>query len=273
MNNLANIKKDYLKNGYVIVRKCLDRKSIDLILNNLCDGYFKYNPNSSFKFKSKPWLSQKFHKEFKNFKKKNPETFSEIYDLAQSSVAISKMISSEKITKIASSLLNCNKSSLSHYQNMIRMDTPYNKKNKSAWHQEVQFFYNPGIVFWAPLIKMFQKIGYLKILEKSHLLGEIEYQRNKPSSYATSRLSTSEIPKKTLSSYLKRFKLVQAKLQLGDAVFFGSNLLHSSSDNVSNFTRFSCQTRFFNTLGNNFAPFRPKIFLNPYSCKRLNRKF
>ena len=264
---------NFKKNGYVIVRKIVTNKEINLILENICESYFKYNPNSNFKNQSKPWLLSNFHKEFKDYQNQEPETFSEIYDSAQSSVAVSKLISSNKILNIASYLLNCRKTNLSHYQNMVRMDTSHNKKNKSAWHQEVQFFYNPGIVFWTPLIKMKKNLGYLKVLEKSHTNGEIDYKVKKPSSYTTSRLSTCEIPKKILNFYLKNFKKISAKVSLHDAIFFDSNLLHSSGSNVSLFTRFSCQTRFFNTLSNSFAPFRPKIILNPHSSKRLNRNF
>ena len=267
------LKKNFKKNGYIIVKKIISNKEIISVLENICESYFRYNPNSKFKNLSNPWHSSNFHKEFKVFQIKDPETFSEMYDSAQSSVVVSKLISSNKILNIASSLLNCQKTNLSHYQNMVRMDTPYNKKNKSAWHQEVQFFYNPGIVFWAPLIKMTNKLGYLNLLEKSHIGGEIDYKIRNPSSYTTSRLSTCEIPKKILHFYIKKFKKISAKVSLNDAVFFDSNLLHSSGDNTSIFTRFSCQTRFFNNLSKDFAPFRPKIILNPHASKRLNRNF
>ena len=58
-----------------------------------------------------------------------------------------------------------------------------------------------------------------------------------------------------------------------DALFFSSNLLHSSGENTSKKIRFSCQTRFFNSTSDEFAAFRPKLILNPYSVKKLRRKF
>ena len=97
-------------------------------------------------------------------------------------------------------LLRCQPIELSQTGNMIRMDTPNDVRNKTAWHQEMQFVYNPGLVLWIPLVEITDNIGPLHILEKSHLDGEIVVERNEIRDYTTSRVSKCEIPEKILSA-------------------------------------------------------------------------
>ena len=62
------------------------------------------------------------------------------------------------------------------------------------------------------------------------------------------------------------------KINKGDALFFDTKLIHSSGDNTSKRIRFTCQTRFGNSLSNEFAAFRPNATYNPYAMKKLGRK-
>ena len=209
-----------------------------------------------------------FHEEIIKFRDENQNEFSEVYDICQSSIPLVQLITSKRISEICAILLHCQPIELSQIGNMVRMDTPNDTRNKTAWHQEMQFVRNPGLVLWIPLVEITDDIGQLHILEKSHLDGEIILESYETSDYTTSRVSKCEIPEKILEKYEEK----AIKINKGDALFFDNMLLHSSGDNTSKRIRFTCQTRFGNSLSNEFAAFRPSRDFNPYAMKKLGRK-
>ena len=151
---------------------------------------------------------------------------------------------------------------------MIRMDMPNDTRNKTAWHQEIAFVRNPGLVLWIPLVEITKEIGPLHILEKSHINGEITIERNDIHDYKTSRVSKTEIPEEELNKYDEK----AIEIDKGDALFFDTKLIHKSGDNISKKIRFSCQTRFSNVLSQDFAAYRGDMVFNPHSIEKLNRK-
>ena len=273
MQNSEKILKEFSLNGYYVAKNILKKKNLDNVLDNFCRIYFKTNPKSKFLKYKRSWENNNFNKEISRFCVKKNKEFSEIYDSCQSSIVASQITSNEKIFKTVSTLLRCKFVDLSYYLNMVRMDIPFDKRNNAAWHQEVQFFYNPGLTVWVPLTKISDNMGFLNILEKSHSRGEIVFRIKKPNNYSTSRVSRCEISRKILSEYQKKYKHKKVKVSRGDVIFFNNNLLHKSGNNTSNRVRFTFQTRFFNTASSEFAAFKAKLLLNPFSAKKLKRKF
>jgi len=265
MNEMVKNFKNY---GYYIAKNIVSENECKSILENVLQNYMKRNPSSEFTKKVVEIEDNSLIQEMIKFREENPETFSEIYDACQSSIPLVNLITSEKITKIASKLLNCEISNLSQIGNMTRMDTPYDTRNKTDWHQEIAFVRNPGLVLWIPLVEMTDDIGPLHILQKSHLEDEIVIERNKIREYTKSRVSQTEIP----NGILQKFEDITVKMEKGDALFFDTKLIHKSGDNTSKRIRFSCQTRYMNSLADDFASFRPATSFNPHSMKRVNRK-
>jgi len=176
--------------------------------------------------------------------------------------------------KTVSKLLNTDPIFITNYENVVRIDVPYDKRNKAAWHQEVQFFNNPGLVMWLPLVKINKESGLLNILKGSHIEGELDFVINKKFNYTKARSATCEIPKKTLRRLFINYKKIKIKVGIGDVLFFDNYLLHSSGKNKSNFIRFVTNARFFDSNSNEYVPFRPSLLYNPYSMKKFsNRKF
>ena len=268
MHNHKQILKKFDGDGFYIAKNVVKENQIANILENVCKVYFKNNPSSKFPKDKKPWNNDLFHEEVIKFRDENSNEFSEVYDTTQSSIPVIQLVTSEKISEIAAMLLRCRPIELSQYGNMVRMDTPNDVRNKTAWHQEMQFVYNPGLVLWIPLVEITDDIGPLHILEKSHLDGEIIIERNEIRDYTTSRVSKCEIPEKILEKYKEKI----IKINKGDTLFFDTKLIHSSGDNTSKRIRFTCQTRFGNSVSNEFAAFRPSMTYNPYAMKKLGRK-
>ena len=268
MHNHKQILKKFDGDGFYIAKNVVKENQIANILENVCKVYFKNNPSSKFLKEKKPWDNDLFHEEIIKFRDENSNKFSEVYDSSQSSIPVIQLVTSERISEIAAMLLRCRPIELSQYGNMVRMDTPNDVRNKTAWHQEMQVARNPGLVLWIPLVEITDDIGQLHILEKSHLDGEIILESYETSDYTTSRVSKCEIPEKILEKYEEK----AIKINKGDALFFDNMLLHSSGDNTSKRIRFTCQIRFGNSMSNEFAAFRPSRDFNPYAMKKLGRK-
>jgi ectoine hydroxylase-related dioxygenase (phytanoyl-CoA dioxygenase family) len=268
MTEIEKISDTFDQEGFCIVRDIITEEQISNVFDNIIKIYFKLNTKSDLVYEEGLWKNELFHEEMIKFRQSDPGYFSEMYDSCQSSNSLSKVVLDEKILDVTSNLLKCKKEELSFSGNMTRMDVPGDTKNKTAWHQEIAFVRNPGLVLWIPLVEITEDIGPLHILERSHANGEIVVDRNDINQYTTSRVSETEIPKIILDKYKEK----SIKIDLGDALFFDTNLIHSSGTNTSKRIRFSSQTRFFNALSNDFAPFREKEVYNPHAMQRLNRK-
>ena len=262
------MQESFRNDGFYIGKQVVSEEEIKGILENVQHNYLKKNPLSEFTNMDVQIEDELLIEEMIKFREENPAIFSEVYDSCQSSIPLVNLITSKKISEIASVLLNCKISQLSQIGNMTRMDPPHDVRNKTDWHQEIAFVRNPGLVLWIPLVEMTDDIGPLHILKKSHLEGEIIIERNKIREYTTSRVSQTEIP----NEILKKFEDIPVKMEKGDALFFDTKLIHKSGDNTSKRIRFSCQTRYMNSMVHDFASFKPSVDWNPHSMKRLNRK-
>ena len=165
MENHKQILKKFEGDGFYIVKNIVKENQITDILENVCKVYFKNNPSSKFLKEKKPWDNDLFHEEIIKFRDENSNKFSEVYDSSQSSIPVIQLVTSERISEIAAILLRCKPIELSQFGNMVRMDTPNDARNKTAWHQEMQFARNPGLVLWIPLVEFTDDIGLLRILE------------------------------------------------------------------------------------------------------------
>ncbi len=254
--------------GFYIAKNVVEKNDIEKILESISRVYFKHHKDSEFLKNEKPWNDLKFQKEIIKFRERNPDDFSIVYDSCQANAPLTQLVSSKKIIEVASKLLQCKEIDLSVSGNMIRMDTPNDTRNKTAWHQEIAFVRNQGLVLWIPLVEITNDIGPLHILEKSHANGEIIVERNNIYDYKTSRVSKTEIPESELNKYNEKAIIVNK----GDALFFDTNLIHKSGDNITEKIRFSCQTRISNIISEDFAAYRTGMNFNPHSLERLNRQ-
>ena len=268
MKNYKQIQEKFDHDGFYIAKNIVKENQIKKILDTFCKVYFKNNSSSNFIKKKKIWDEDLFHQEIIKFRNEKPNKFSEVYDTVQPCVSVFHILTGERISQIVATLLRCKPIELSVYGSMVRMDTPHDVRNKAAWHQEIAYVRNPGLVLWIPLVEITDNIGPIHVLEKSHLDGEIIIERNETCDYKTSRVSKSEIPEKILEKYNDK----AIKINKGDALFFDTNLMHKSGDNTSKRIRFSCQTRFANSVSNEFAAFRPDKTFNPHAIEKLGRK-
>lgn len=104
------------------------------------------------------------------------------------------------------------------------------------WHQDYGYWYNNGCLL--PLMASClisvsaatKEMGCLQVLRGSHLMGRIDHGK-------TGDQTGADLER--VNAALERMELVYCETQPGDAIFFDSNLLHRSDQNVSPAARWS----------------------------------
>jgi len=124
---------------------------------------------------------------------------------------------------------------VAHYHSKVTQKAP-RTGGAWEWHQDYGYWYKNGFLYPDMLSVMIAltpstvENGCLQVLPGSHRMGRVEH------------LNTGEQvgadPEK-VAAYSSQHEVIYAELQPGDALFFHSNLLHSSGQNTSENPRWS----------------------------------
>lgn len=159
----------------------------------------------------------------------NPACITQVYDDMRDDDVFIKLGLLPKITDAVSTLIRQPKL----YKKVpFRIDVPFQTKELAFWHQDD--FYVKGndeeLTVWIPLFDTKVQQGCLQVMPKSHAHGKVQH--------------TLKVGKKTLpaSGYENEIRYVE--MNRGDALFFSSFLLHTSSLNISDEIRYSIQLRY-----------------------------
>jgi hypothetical protein len=145
----------------------------------------------------------------------------------------------------------------------VRFDLPNEDQFRSHWHQE--FAYNPqspeGLVFWIPLVDVYQGMGSVEIMRSSNKGGLIEH--NELEKYSFKRgLYRVGIPNE--EALLKIYPVDQPLSNAGDILLMRFDTIHQSGRNVSDRLRVTLQVRYFGfdhpEAAAHFWPSRPSEF-------------
>jgi ectoine hydroxylase len=104
------------------------------------------------------------------------------------------------------------------------------------WHQDYGYWYQNGCLYpymascLIALDRASRENGCLQVLRGSHLMGRIEHGRFGE--------QTGADPER-VNAALERLELVYCEMEPGTGLFFHSNLLHASSANTSDRSRWS----------------------------------
>lgn len=163
----------------------------------------------------------------------NPDCVAKIYDEMRDHQVFIELGLSPKITNIVSELI---RQPALYKKVPFRIDVPFETKELAFWHQD-DFYVkgnNEELTVWIPLFDTKVQHGALQVMPRSHKDGKVPH--------------TLKIGKKTLpaSGYGNEIRYVE--MARGDALFFSSFLLHSSSLNISDEIRYSIQLRYSSSL-------------------------
>jgi len=279
----SSIIDSYKSDGYVVVKGLLDPELLDQQLKNIYKILRRFHkPSHILEDIKEPWKNMLLHEEIINFRQTDPKLFSGFYDSLQSSVALTRIVSSKKLLDCAAGLLELEACELSSNEQASRVDVPFDTRNSLDWHQDISYFRRnvhglKCVSCWLPLVEMTEETGFLEVCVKSHLDGLasgftnkwIENKGQEKKDFDESDFLTTETVSIKDDVNIDKYKVERVKTSTGDVLFFNMFLIHRSGRNESKKIRFSCQNRFHGATSPDFLPFRTRPQNNPFMQKLI----
>jgi ectoine hydroxylase-related dioxygenase (phytanoyl-CoA dioxygenase family) len=216
---MNEIKDSYINQGYFLVRSLLSYQDLESIEEQVRLSI------------SRHWrvITDLNDPVWVGYAVENPACVTRVYDDMRDHDLFIRLGLLPKIVDIVSMLINQPKL----YKKIpFRIDVPFETKELAFWHQDD--FYVKGndeeLTVWIPLFDTKVQQGCLQVMPKSHTHGKIPH--------------TLKIGKKTLPASAYENEIRYVEMNRGDALFFSSYLLHSSSLNISDEIRYSIQLRY-----------------------------
>ena len=225
--------------GFLIKRSFLKNKEIEKIINTIKkDPNFKFLFNKGDQINKDKYLS----KNEVNVKRYGMERKILLWnDPGNDILGITSRL--EKVVGAMEQLLL---DEIYHYHSKIT-DVPVGRSGWS-WHQDYGYWYQNGCLFpdmgslFIPLENCLIENGCLQIISESHKLGRIDHVKPEENDLT--------IHQERLKYILNNMEKVDCELNVGDVLFFHSNLLHSSNNNTTGKSRLALLCC-YNTKHNN----------------------
>lgn len=215
--NLRNIKNnysvdDYDANGFCLVEKVIDKKTINSI-----DKELKKILNKKHKIRKRDYnlINKKINS---------------MHGLTRYSNFFDKLSKNKKILDVCRNLLN----KIPKFRQSEYFAKPKKIGLESPYHQD-NYYWNVkkgnALTVWIALSHADKRNGSLKYLVGSHKLGIIKHEK----SFAPG--SSQKINKDKIIKLKKKYKKVVVNLKPGDAIFHHCEIIHGSDKNKSNYDR------------------------------------
>jgi hypothetical protein len=168
-----------------------------------------------------------------------------IYDAIKQIPAFLRLICSLRSEILFSQLRTTDMVGIGRGSYGIRIDHPQEDQFRSQWHQE--FLFQPqsidGVVIWTPLVPVKKDMGPVTICVNSHKDGLRKYKKggqysNKTGAYTIGLNNEDDV--------VSRYQQVAPLTNPGDLMIIDFLTIHQSGINLSNKSRWSIQSRFFN---------------------------
>lgn len=248
----------FAENGYLHVAGAFARDEIDRLKALVYRLYRKFAPDDgALDGLDRPWEEAAFDRKMIALRAARPDVFGALYDSAQSSAELFRLLASPAALAIAAGCLGERPEDLScsGSGHMLRMDPPKDRRNVLDWHQDRSYFQQNvnganGLVLTVPLQDTPAELGALEICPGSHKEGFVraEIENKKDDITTQQRL----VPADRIARYEKT--IVGAKA--GDAFVIEMNLFHRSGVNQSERIRYSAIGRYHRMMAEDFVPFR-----------------
>ncbi|WP_081963292.1 phytanoyl-CoA dioxygenase family protein [Pseudomonas sp. ML96] len=169
----------------------------------------------------------------------------EVYDLVKQIPAFIRLISAPESEHLFSYLRKTDSAGIGKGSYGIRIDIPNEEAYRSQWHQE--FIFQPqsidGLVFWTPLVEVSLEMGPVIVCAGSHKDGLCQY--TKGGAYSE-KSGAYKIGIHDEECVVSKYEHVAPLTKPGDLIIMDYLTIHQSGFNVSDRTRWSVQSRFFN---------------------------
>jgi len=236
---MENSFKSFVDNGYFFINDLYDsnhHKILSEEIFSLANIFSKKLP--LIKLKNTVKNLKDFDKFCKKLESYNKDYFFNFVTLVANLKTINRTILNDKISKVASEILQEPKNSLLFSKSSFLVNLPKNKRILYNWHNATNGYpkRNRCINFWLPVLanKNHQN-GTLEISEASHKISNypfLEYKSKLPSN----NLTQNEIP----GDLFKKHKSKKIDLKIGSILGMHNNIIHRSTLNNSSACSYVC---------------------------------
>ena len=162
-----------------------------------------------------------------------------VYDAMKRLPSYVQLTASAKHAEVAKQLLRSEFVGFAPRGYGIRLDHPGEDKFLTQLHQDYtsQLISPRGVVFWSPLRKVTKELGPVVLYPGSHKLGVQRIEKRGEGSYGLHLPNDEELR--------RQFTAIAPEPDVGDVVAVDYLLLHESSPNRSNRTRWAMICRYF----------------------------
>ena len=284
--------KDYQKNGFLVVRNIVDKALLNIQSNSIRNCLSRFlGSDPKLADEENLWDSSHFHESLINFRSEDPDTFGSLYDTLQSSITLTQLVASEDLIQLCVELLGVTPFDLSSQGQELRLDVPFDKRNRQLWHQDqsyvpANYMCEAALSCWLPLNHHTPDMGPLEVIPGSHKLGDINARASK---WTLDKLQPSldlkneslgnqyNITENVSTQGIDINELVKKKIAVdlcpGDVLLFHFCLLHQGGFNSSDRIRFTAGNRIHISTEEDFRPFRCVPIYNPHLDRVVQKKF
>lgn len=243
----------YCKDGMLIKKNYFpinDTSSLFHAFVNILNKYLEINGSPLIDLSSSNWNDESLHNILKNLRTTDPITFGNFYNAMKINVELHRIFYNQKIMRQVAELLNVPETGLCISGQMLRIDSPVDKRNSLAWHQDSSYYLQNkssknGLVCWVPMMDVDFHNGTLQYLKGSHNEGLLSAKSSGKGDLVSEQF---KIEDKVISKYT----ILDAKMQFGDVGFFTMDMIHRSGSNQSKKFRIVAGARYHNMLAHDF---------------------
>lgn len=246
-------KEEYKENGFIIIKNLISMASIAEIHNDAIEVFKRQLARLGYH----PQNYSEFEKDLYKFFREDQEAFINCGKHIQHLISLHRLSLSKPIIDVAQGLglttiSICTRPTLFFNNKHLAINDIYHTMPPHQDWKSMQGSLD-AIVIWFPLVNVRKKLGALEVVPRSHNLG----------------LMTSRVVEGF--GLVDRFEdkdFVSIELDVGDALFFNSFLVHRSGNNTTESIRWSCHLRLNNMDDPDFIM---RKFPHPYIYKPLSK--
>ena len=251
--SILTIKKKLKDQGFIVIKNFIAKKKINLLIIDLINLFLHEMNLNNIEPKLKLIDSINFHNKLINYRNKDPEGFSNVYNIVKGNSSLISILNDKNIIKLASKILETKESNIWNGEFQFRMDSPTDKRNSLDWHQDAGYYKEKttdgsnGIVMWVAISKnIYKKNGAINVCPGSHKEGVI-VSKNKVIKTTKYKPRLKTITRKLDNKYISKYTPETVESNRGDLIVMDLRTFHKSGFNRSPYIRFSTLNRIFDT--------------------------
>ena len=231
--NLDLIEKNYLDDGYVVLRDFFPKNILERFKNSLSGHIINQLNKHNLKNFKDPLNNGLIELNKIRADKNKLDSIQIIYNTVRKLPELFELMSDEKLLRVVKRLSGLEKinSNLSPYiwEAFCRIDPPRDGTYDLKWHQESYFTLpnSNSVQLWAPMINdvSLEKTGTISAIKKSHLNGELMHSIVRHNDNYISE----SIKDEKINSIDREYE--NFSLNVGDVLLFHENLIHKTINN------------------------------------------